>query len=99
MVWLCRVKTKPLITVPAAGGPVSPGLPFKPGRPSDPGGPLKNTLYMWQHKTSNLFIQNTNSNIYIYLLSLTEKAMASQIPWTEEPLRLRSMGSLIVRHD
>ena len=40
--------------------------------------------------------------IYIYM----EKAMAThsstlawKIPWTEEPCRLQSMGSLGVRHD
>ena len=43
---------------------------------------------------------------YGYLVSSMEKAMAThsntlawRIPWTEEPGRLQSMGSLRVRHD
>ena len=43
--------------------------------------------------------------IYIYIY-ISEKAMAPhsstlawKIPWTEEPVRLQSMGSLRVRHD
>ena len=46
---------------------------------------------------------NVNSG---YLESITEKAMvphfstlAWKSPWTEEPGRLQSMGSLRVRHD
>ena len=41
-----------------------------------------------------------------YLINISEKAMAThsitlawKIPWTEEPGRLQSMGSLRVRHD
>ena len=44
--------------------------------------------------------------ISIFLVSSSEKAMAThsstlawKIPWTEEPGRLQSMGSLGVRHD
>ena len=43
---------------------------------------------------------------YFCLKSLSEKAMAPhsstlawKIPWTEEPVRLQSMGSLRVGHD
>ena len=46
------------------------------------------------------------SKIYKLLMLLTEKAMAPhsstlswKIPWTEEPGRLQSMGSLRVGHD
>ena len=54
-----------------------------------------------------LFFQETLTNISYDLASpLLEKAMAPysstlawQIPWTEEPGRLQSMGSLGVRHD
>ena len=42
----------------------------------------------------------------IHYADFTEKAMAThsstlawKIPWTEEPVRLQSMGSLGVRHD
>ena len=49
--------------------------------------------------------KNTRSNLYIITLN-KEKAMAPhsstlawKIPWTEEPGRLRSMGSLRVGHD
>ena len=42
----------------------------------------------------------------VYLCNISEKAMAPhsstlawKIPWTEEPGRLQSMGSLRVRHD
>ena len=49
---------------------------------------------------SLLFIHSLN------LWAFTEKAMAPhsstlawKIPWTEEPGRLQSMGSLRVRHD
>ena len=42
----------------------------------------------------------------MYVLFNMEKAMAPhsstlawKIPWTEEPVRLQSMGSLRVRHD
>ena len=53
------------------------------------------------------FLPRTNiAFFYITLLILTEKAMAPhsstlawKIPWTEEPVRLQSMGSLRVRHD
>ena len=45
-------------------------------------------------------------NIYIYIHIYVEKAMAPhsstlawKIPWTEDPSRLQSMGSLRVRHD
>ena len=48
----------------------------------------------------------TTMQIYQYLMPLTEKAMAPhssslawKIPWTEEPGRLQSMGSLRVGHD
>ena len=44
--------------------------------------------------------------IYVYLELILEKAMAPhsstlawKIPWTEEPGRLQSMGSLRVGHD
>ena len=44
--------------------------------------------------------------IYLVLDETSEKAMAPhsstlawKIPWVEEPGRLQSMGSLIVRHD
>ena len=44
--------------------------------------------------------------IYIYIYIYMEKAMAPhsstlawKIPWTEEPGRLQSMGSLRVKHD
>ena len=44
--------------------------------------------------------------ICILLMHIMEKAMAAhsstpawKIPWTEEPGRLQSMGSLRVRHD
>ena len=43
---------------------------------------------------------------YVLLRTMAEKAMAPlsstlawKIPWTEEPGRLQSMGSLRVRHD
>ena len=49
---------------------------------------------------------NPDLPIYPYLLSQMEKALAThsstlawKIPWTEEPGRLHSMGSLRVRHD
>ena len=45
-------------------------------------------------------------SVYIIFISWKEKAMAThsstlawEIPWTEEPGRLQSMGSLRVRHD
>ena len=45
-------------------------------------------------------------NLSMYYKIFLEKAMAShsstlawKIPWTEEPGRLQSMGSLRVRHD
>ena len=48
--------------------------------------------------------KNTKNNVYIYMY--TEKAMAPhsstlawKIPWTEEPGRLQSKGSLRVGHD
>ena len=44
--------------------------------------------------------------VYIVFIFVSEKAMAPhsstlawKIPWTEEPGRLQSMGSLRVRHD
>ena len=49
---------------------------------------------------------NWEIGIDIYTTMCTEKAMAPysstlawKIPWTEEPDRLQSMGSLRVRHD
>ena len=49
---------------------------------------------------------NYFTDIYIVLVFKPEKAMAPhsstlawKIPWTEEPGRLQSMGSLRVRHD
>ena len=53
-------------------------------------------------------IESSDKNPYIYgqLVLFSEKAMAShfstlawKIPWTEEPCRLQSMGSLRVGHD
>ena len=45
-------------------------------------------------------------SLFTYLKLFREKAMAPhsgtlawEIPWTEEPGRLQSMGSLRVRHD
>ena len=54
-----------------------------------------------------LYIRTTSSlSICLYLWTLTEKAVAPhsstlawKIPWTEEPGRLQSMGSLRVGHD
>ena len=47
-----------------------------------------------------------SEGIYVYLWLILEKVMAThsstlawKIPWTEEPGRLQSMGSLRVRHD
>ena len=52
-------------------------------------------------ETKELYTEN-----YKTLMKETEKAMAAhsstlawKIPWTEEPGRLQSMGSLRVRHD
>ena len=49
--------------------------------------------------------KNVNRNIYVYTY-ISEKAMAAhsstlawKIPWTKEPGRLQSMGSLRVGHD
>ena len=50
---------------------------------------------------------HTHTHTFIYMYAyVSEKAMAPhsstlawKIPWTEEPGRLRSMGSLTVRHD
>ena len=46
------------------------------------------------------------NEVYELLIHATEKAMAPhsstlawKIPWTEEPVRLQSMGSLRVGHD
>ena len=53
-------------------------------------------------------VRKTNSSVHITLILIdrTENAMAShtrtlawKIPWTEEPGRLKSMGSLKVGHD
>ena len=49
---------------------------------------------------------NKQVNIYVHIYKKPEKAMAThsstlawKIPWTEEPGRLQSMGSLRVGHD
>ena len=54
----------------------------------------------------NLYIHIIDMIIFIYLVYISEKAMAPhsstlawKIPWTEEPGRLQSMGSLRVGHD
>ena len=56
--------------------------------------------------TTVRFIENPQRFKFIILAKHPEKAMASRsstlawkIPWTEEPGRLQSMGSLRVRHD
>ena len=53
----------------------------------------------------NFFICEA-TEIYLYLVSCSEKAMAThsssfawKIPWTEEPGGLQSIGSPRVRHD
>ena len=58
-----------------------------------------------QHHSGSLYFI-LQIHIYEPLLLLMEKAMAAhsstlawQIPWTEEPGRLQSTGSLRVRHD
>ena len=45
-----QVKIKPLIFILAVGNLGSPGFPFKRGSTLNPGGPLRNMLYMLQHK-------------------------------------------------
>ena len=58
--------------------------------------------FAWQHHQRGLIL----FNFYWCLVDLSEKAMAPhsstlawKIPWTEEPGRLQSMGSLRVGHD
>ena len=57
----------------------------------------KNKFYLWKNKSEIIYIGKANNS---------EKAMAPnsstlawKIPWTEEPGRLQSMGSLGVGHD
>ena len=59
-------------------------------------------LFIYNYKIYNIFIYN----IILYIMYNMEKAMAPhsntlarKIPWTEEPGRLQSMGSLRVGHD
>ena len=55
------------------------------------------------NKVAKINIQNS---VAVFYLNISEKAMAPhsstfawKIPWTEEPGRLQSMGSLRVGHD
>ena len=57
---------------------------------------------VWQER----FQGEMTSSLWCYLAAVMEKAMAPhsstlawKIPWTEEPGRLQSMGSLRVEHD
>ena len=59
------------------------------------------SAYYFQHTHCSL-LANISKHLWLH----TEKAMAPhsstlawKIPWTEEPGRLQSMGSLRVRHD
>ena len=66
---------------------------------------LQTILYHLSHKTTIMFYTLENV-IRVDLMLSVEEAMAPysstlawKIPWTEEPGRLQSMGSLRVRHD
>ena len=66
-------------------------------------------VYLWKLPSRQLFLIYASlikKFIYASLSFLMDKAMAThsstlawKIPWTEEPGRLQSMGSLRVRHD
>ena len=68
---------------------------------------IKNLFYNYVETVYKLFQKNRRVRmISRTYLALTEKAMAPhsstlawKIPWTEEPGRLQSMGSLRVGHD
>ena len=61
---------------------------------------------MLTQSNKSLYHKGPYSRNYGFSIAFSEKAMAThsstlawQIPWTEEPGRLRSMGSLGVRHN
>ena len=65
---------------------------------------LYDLSYMWNQKTNPKLI-NTDNRLLV-ARGREEKAIAPhsstlawKIPWTEEPFRLQSMGSLRVGHD
>ena len=78
--------------------------------PSEPPGKsntvfLRNSKYRWRKKSKRLYMWNCIIFIHTSVL-FKEKAMAPhsstlawKIPWTQEPGRLQSMGSLRVGHD
>ena len=64
------------------------------------------TLIFWRASCSNISSLSHSQHVYHLLCVGMEKAMAPhsstlawKIPWTEEPGRLQSMGSLRVGHD
>ena len=64
------------------------------------------TTRMWKKDVISSSQPPTIVKFYVYLEHISEKAMAPhsstlawKIPWTEEPGRLQSLGSLRVRHN
>ena len=64
------------------------------------------SIYLYSALSCAISYNATIANVCYHLRRVTEKAMAPdsstlawKIPWTEEPSRLQSMGSLKVGHD
>ena len=51
------------------------------------------------HTAHKIYRRHLNFQIYIKIRATHSSTLAWKIPWTEEPGRLQSMGSLGVGHD